>query len=324
MKKLTLFLIIPFFLLCSKKLPPKQCGEYRYTHFVNFPEVNRFAERCLYAYEPDSAIMARYGDTNRVFIKTLKKTDIKYFIVYEDIKNTQHITIRGTASFSNVKTDGKYKKTWNNKLSAYESDLIDTGKVLNSKLDVYVHRGFNAAANSVYNDIVKNNRLEKRYNTTVSGHSLGAASALLVYLNLLTDGVNLHGMLYTFGQPKVLAYDGVLKYRCIPCIRFINEDDMVPLVPPSKWALGLITSIPLWRHGLYRHLGDEVILLKDSNYVYLEYHDAERMSVTGFWRNLGKGRVSIHDHHMPSYMKNLRLKKEVITERDYKDREDFK
>ena len=324
MRKFLPLLIIPFLILCSRQLPPKQCGDYGYSHFVNFPEVDRYAERCFYAYEPDSVIMARYGDTNRVFIKTIIENDIKYFIVYEDIKNTQHITIRGTASFSNVKTDGKYKKEYNSKLSKHISSQIDTGKVKNKKLDIYVHRGFNAAANSVYNDIIKNKRLEKNYNTTVSGHSLGAATALLLYLNLLVDSVKMDGMLYTFGQPKALAYDGVLKYRCIPCMRFVNEDDMVPLVPPSKWALGLITSIPLWQHGLYRHLGDEVILLKDSNYVYLEYHDAERMSVTGFWNRLSKGEVSIQDHHMPSYLKNLRIKREVITEIDYKKKENYK
>jgi hypothetical protein len=239
------------------------------------------------------------------------------------MQNKQHITIRGTASYSNVKTDGKYKKVKNEKLSDHVSALIDTGKEMNKRLDVYVHKGFNAAANSVYKDIKDNNRLESRYLTTVSGHSLGAAAALLLYLNLMIDSVKLD-IIYTFGQPKALAYDGVLKYRCIPCIRFINEDDMVPLVPPSKFAFGIFTSIPLWRHGLYRHLGDEVILLKDSNYVYLEYHDAERTSVTSFWKNLGKGDVSIKDHHMPAYLKNLRVKKEVITEVDYKNRDDYK
>lgn len=322
MKKLLVLFIIPLF-LCSKRLPPKQCGEYGYSHFVNFPDVNRYAERCFYAYESDSIIRARYGDSNRVFIKKIKETDIKYYIVYEDINNKQHIIIRGTASFENVKTDGKYRKIRNKKLSKYISEIIDSGKVKNKKLDVYVHRGFNKAANSVYNDIIGNNRLERKYLTTVTGHSLGGAVALLVYLNLHTDSVKLD-MLYTFGQPKTLAHDGVLKYRCIPCIRFVNEDDLVPLVPPSKWGFGLITSIPLWRHGLYRHLGDEVILLNDSNYVYLEYHDAERMSVTGFWRQLGKREISIHDHHMPSYLNNLKIKRDVITERSYKEKNKYK
>lgn len=323
MKKLLICIFIIFCLFdCSRRFPPRQCGEYDYSHFVNFPEVDRYAERCFYAYEPDSVIMARYGDSNRVFIKTLKKTDIKYFIIYEDINNKQHIVIRGTASFSNVKTDGKYKKVKNKKLSHFISDLVDSGKVKNEKLNVYIHRGFNSSANALYKDIIENNRLEKGYLTTVTGHSLGGAAALLLYLNLYVDSLNL-GMLYTFGQPKALAYDGVLKYRCIPCIRFINEYDLVPLVPPSKFAFGLITSLPLWRHGLYRHLGDEVILLKDSNYVYLEYHDAERMSVTNFWKQLSRGEISINDHHMPAYLKNLRMKKDVITEVDYKKRHEY-
>lgn len=205
----------------------------------------------------------------------------------------------------------------------FDSDIIDQSVKKNKKLDTWVHRGFNKAGESVYNDIIENNLLEKRYLTTVQGHSLGGAAALIVYLLLYTDEVEL-GMLYTFGQPKVLVTDGVLKFRCIPCIRFVNEDDMVPCVPPSKFAFGLLTSIPLWRHGLYRHLGDEVIILKDSNYVYLEYHDAERLNVTAFWRRLGKQQLSIHDHHIPEYLKNLDIKKDVITERDYRKRRKYK
>ena len=316
--------LLPFLFVCSSQLlPPKQCGEAGYSHFVNFPEVERAAEMCHLAYEPDSVIRERYEQENRVYIKMIKETDIKYYIIYEDMRNRQHVVIRGTASFDNVKTDGKYKKVKNEKLTKFESDMIDQSVEKDEKLEIYVHRGFNKAGKSVYNDIMKNALLEKRYLTTVQGHSLGGAAALILYLCLYADSVNL-GMLYTFGQPKALTTDGVLKFRCIPCIRFVNENDMVPCVPPSKFALGLFTSIPLWRHGLYRHLGDEVILLKDSNYVYLEYHDAERLNVTSFWNRLGKGELSIHDHMMPQYLKNLEIKKSVITEQDFKDQDKYK
>lgn len=322
MKRLFI-LLIPFLFVCSSNLPPRQCGESGYSHVVNFPQVQRSAEMCAYAYKSNKKIQERYGKDNRLHIKTLKSTDIKYFIIYEDMMNRQHIVIRGTASFDNVKTDGKYKKVLNEKLSRYESNIVDKSVKKDKKLDIYVHRGFNKAGKSVYKDIMKNNLLEKNYETTVQGHSLGGAAALILYLNLYVDSVDL-GMLYTFGQPKALATDGVLKYRCIDCIRFVNENDMVPCVPPSRFAFGLITSIPLWQHGLYRHLGDEVILLKDSNYVYLEYHDAERLNVTSFWKRLGKGEISLHDHHMPQYLKNLETKKDVITERDFKSQDKYK
>ena len=300
----------------------KTCGDgANYSHFVNFPAVERAAERCMYAYESDSAILAKYSYGNRLFIKTLSNVEIKYFIIYDDMKNTQHIAIRGTDNFENVKTDARFKKVHNIKLSDYQSEVCDS-LVKNEKLDVWVHKGFNIAANAIYKDIVDNDRLEPRYITTVTGHSLGGAAALLVYLNLHVDGVKLD-IMYTFGQPKALTTDGVMKFRCIPYIRFVNEDDLVPLVPPSRLGFGLITSISLWRHGLYRHVGDEVILLKDSNYVYLEYHDAERLRVSSFWRSLGKRDVSLHDHHIPSYLKNLQIKKDVITERKYKDRKKY-
>ena len=53
------FLLVPFLLLvldCSPTLPPKQCGEGGYSHFVNFPEVERAAEMCALAYESDEEI----------------------------------------------------------------------------------------------------------------------------------------------------------------------------------------------------------------------------------------------------------------------------
>lgn len=300
---------------CNTNLPPKECGEHGYSHFVNFPQVERMAEMCMYAYASNDSIQEKYGLSGRVKITNIPSLEVKFFVYFDDMMNREFVVIRGTDNLENTKIDGKYRKRQNKKLTEYFDDSL----VLNKKLDVYVHRGFNETADSVYHRV--KNLLERRYTTFVTGHSLGGAAAALVYLNLYTDGKKM-GMLYTFGQPKCLTTDGVKKYRCVPCIRFINEKDVVPLVPPSRWALGLITSIPLWKHGLYRHLGDEVILLKDSNYVYLEYHDAERLKVSSFWRHLGRKEVSVKDHSIHRYLDNLQIKKEVITEVEYRNRKD--
>ncbi len=82
-----------------------------------------------------------------------------------------------------------------------------------------------------------------------------------------------------FGQPKVTDKAGVKVYDFLPLTRVVDENDVVPLVPP----ITLFNSI----HGIYEHLGDEVILLRDEYYVYLEKHDAARKSVGSFWENLG-------------------------------------
>lgn len=322
--KRIIIIAVCLLMACSYRLPPRECGEYGYSHFVNFPEVQRAIEMCDYTYKSDEEIKEKYDHGTRVFIEYLKDIDVRYFIVYDDMLKRQYVVIRGTATLDNAKTDGKYRKTLNKRLTGFMPRLAQDSLVKNERLKIYAHRGFNKAGQTIYRDITGNDRLAKGYETAVYGHSLGGAAALIVYLNLYVDDDVKLGMLYTFGQPKVLAHDGVLKYRCVPCIRFVNEDDIVPLVPPTKFGLGLITSLPLWRHGPYRHLGDEVILLKDSNYVYLEYHDAERINTASFWRKLGRREVSVHDHHTPQYLANLEIKKDVITEREYRERRHYK
>lgn len=303
--KIYLVALLLLFVGCSSNIPKKECeeGALGYSHIFNPLEVERAAIRCNYAYMIDDSIKDYYMPTN-VFIKTIKETDIKYFIYYDHLLSRQHITIRGTASLKNAMTDGQYRK------------------VYNEKLGIWVHKGFNEAAMSVYKDIVNSNRLEKKYLTTITGHSLGGAVAGIVYLMLYEDGLNL-GMTYTFGQPMFTNKKGLRKYRCVNLLRFVNEKDMVPHVPPTHYALGLLASIALWRHGTYRHIGDEVLLLKDSNYVYLEYHYAEGVKINSFWRNVLRKEVSLEDHHMPAYLKSLKNKNNVITEQKFKNRNKY-
>ncbi|MFD5320421.1 lipase family protein [Streptomyces sp. NPDC127098] len=103
----------------------------------------------------------------------------------------------------------------------------------------YVHYGFGEALDSVWPD-VRNAVAELRDNgQTVwfTGHSLGGALAMLagarMYLEdprLLADGV------YTYGQPRACdltladAYNQGFGQRTY---RFVNNNDIVPQVPPE-------------------------------------------------------------------------------------------
>jgi len=303
MKRVLFLLLLALTLNCTSISLTTKCDEggLGYSHMVNFNEVDRYAERCLYSYASNDSIKERYQN---VYIKTLKETDIKYFIDTDDMFKTQWITIRGTANFKNFIEDMQYRK------------------VFNEKLGIWVHKGFNESGMGVYNDIIKNKLIEPGYTIKVNGHSLGGGASLILYLSLLSDSANL-GMLYTFGQPMITNKEGLNKYRCINLLRFVNEDDLVPHVPPTDFAIGPISTMVLRRRGRYRHVGDQCLLLKDSNYVYLEYTQAERKKISSFWRSLHRGDLSLADHKMPMYIKHIRGKKDVITERKWKDRNKY-
>lgn len=103
-----------------------------------------------------------------------------------------------------------------------------------------VHRGFDAALDSVWNQIVQTLVKVHQYGQPlwITGHSLGGALAVLAAARLVLDidthiYKSVHG-LYTFGQPRVgdrafiKTLDDELKPRYF---RFVNNNDIVPRVP---------------------------------------------------------------------------------------------
>jgi len=118
---------------------------------------------------------------------------------------------------------------------------------------------------------------------------------------------------FNFGQPKVTNKEGVQRYGFLPLTRVVNENDVVPLVPPVT----LLSAL----HGTYQHMGDEVILLKGENYVYLEQHHAEEHSVEGFWENIDH--ESVTEHFIANYLINIKSKLEKSVQIPYAQREQY-
>lgn len=116
---------------------------------------------------------------------------------------------------------------------------IDTPPVPGPASRGFVHYGFHQALQSVYPQI-RDTILELRdhgQSIWFTGHSLGAALAMLagarLYFEepqLLADGV------YTFGQPRTCerllagAHNKAFQDRCY---RFVNNNDIVPQLPPE-------------------------------------------------------------------------------------------
>ena len=103
-----------------------------------------------------------------------------------------------------------------------------------------VHRGFYDYSMKVYDeilDIVQKNR-KNNENVYVVGHSLGGAMAVLIAEALTNDGIPVKE-LRTYGQPRV--GNRLFRQHLEGCdigayIRYVNNNDIVPSVPPT-WLL---------------------------------------------------------------------------------------
>jgi triacylglycerol lipase len=140
----------------------------------------------------------------------------------------------------------------------------------------------------------------------VTGHSYGGAAAVIVLMLLKEDGLRL-GQAMTFGQPKVTNRDGVRKYRSLPLLRFINDKDPVPLLPPFELFAVL-------DEGPFQHIGPEVVLEEGRNYRFYPEHQVELSSVLSFWDNLKNLSIQdVPDHFMSRYL--TRIKQQVTVKR---------
>lgn len=257
---------------------------------IDFESVKWYATRAKAAYKTEQEIRRAFPDTVRV--ATVANTDVQYFLERHPKSGLQVVTVRGTDNLKNVAEDAEY---------------IPSN---NPKLGIYVHRGFDTDAIKIYADLLPH--LDKSHEVRVTGHSLGAAISTLLMMYLHEDGFQM-GPSINFGQPKVTNKKGVQRYDFLPLLRVVDENDVVPLVPP----ITLLDSL----HGIYEHLGEEVILLKGEHYVYLPRHDATRRSVGDFWDQLGD--ESITEHFMDNYLRHINDKLVGAIQVSYDSREHY-
>ncbi|MFT4888631.1 MAG: putative lipase [Pseudohongiellaceae bacterium] len=241
----------------------------------DFNEINWYAGRANSAYQCASEIQKKYPNT--VHVSSLETIDVQYFLETFSSEKVQVVSVRGTANLKNVEEDAEYLQS------------------KNPNLDIYVHKGFDRDAAIVYEDLKPH--LLTDHQIKLTGHSLGAAISTILMMYLYEEGFSIARSI-NFGQPKVTNSHGVKKYSFLPLTRVADNNDLVPMVPP----ITLFDSI----HGCYEHLGDEVILLTEKDYVYLAQHDATRKSIGEFWRRLGY--ESVEDHFMENYLQRIGLK----------------
>lgn len=108
-----------------------------------------------------------------------------------------------------------------------------------------VHRGFSDGVNDISQDLAEFDKIAKNVKYVwVTGHSLGGALAVLATARLKMNGIR--ASLYTYGQPK-MCFSGFAERFAIELsgryVRFVNQDDVVPRVPPFYGHFGRLKRI---------------------------------------------------------------------------------
>tara|TARA_Y100000589_G_scaffold38509_2_gene32267 strand:- start:9642 stop:10796 length:1155 start_codon:yes stop_codon:yes gene_type:complete len=186
-----------------------------------------YANYCVLVGKSDQEILDKFPKAS---IYETEKTKVKFFVVRDDVNETQTIVIRGSANLTNWIVDFKF---W---------------KIKDAWLDIRVHKGFYEATREVFWDSVFD--LNPTYRTTITGHSLGGAIAII--LGMYLDGFgHPETDVITFGQPRITNKNGATKYKEFPFQRVVITADLIPHLPPG--FLG------------YRHFGNKWYLkIKDS------------------------------------------------------------
>ena len=248
---------------------------------LDFAQALQYAQQALLAYEQEATIQQRDAAGVRITISPPLSSGIRAYVEQDDAKRVQWIVVRGTSNLVNMRLD------------------VDYNKVVDSRLQIPLHKGFADSALQVYG--FAKPLLKTDYETRITGHSLGGAAAVIVLMLLKEDGFKL-GQAITFGQPKVTNREGARKYRTLPLLRFVNDKDPVPLLPPFE-------VFAVLDEGPFQHVGPEVVLENGPNYRYYSDHQAERLSVLSFWNNLKN--LSIQDlpeHFMSRYLTLIQQK----------------
>ncbi|MEE2925496.1 MAG: lipase family protein, partial [bacterium] len=179
----------------------------------------KYAKYCDLVGENDQKILEKFPKAS---IYVTEKTKVKFFVVRDDANETQTIVIRGSANLTNWIVDFKF---W---------------KIKDAWIDIRVHKGFYEATREVFWDSVFD--LNPTYKTTITGHSLGGAIAIMLGMYLDSFG-HPDTDVITFGQPRITNKSGATKYKEFPFQRVVIAMDLIPHLPPG--FLG------------YRHFGNK-------------------------------------------------------------------
>lgn len=262
--------VVPF------KKPPIQTGP-TVEPKIDFKELAEYALASSNAYETLETIEKAYGKDN-IVVRDLPNSEGRYIIYFDHKNKTQTLAVRGTANKANALVD------------------IDSIKIFDPHLKIFIHRGFLKASNDLYADALP--FLQKDYKTRLTGHSLGGAMACILMMKMIHDGYPIEQVI-TFGQPKVTNEQGGRDFATAPYFRIIDDGDIVAQVPPSNLVYDL--------SGTYEHFGPEIKIFLDKKYTYSPYHIPLDYITNNNWKALAISNAT--DHFIKTYIDRIALQK---------------
>jgi triacylglycerol lipase len=241
------------------------------------------------SYKGGSEIIGKYPG-KKAWVATPGDTNVQYVLIQNDERKIQAIAVRGTVDDTNWDLD------------------MDTRGVKDQKAGILMHHGFRKAAEVIYRDLQP--RLKPDYQTYLTGHSLGGAVAAILGTYLVDDKFKVAAII-TFGQPKFTNVAGALAYRDLPLLRVINQNDAVATLPDETKDGG----------QQFAHVGAVINLLSGPYYVYADADQSREFSVGTLGRFVTQ--ISVPDHYMRWYLKNLQGKQNGAIAVSFADRDKY-
>ena len=162
----------------------------------------------------------------------------------------------------------------------------------------HVHRGFKKEVDDLWPQL-EAAIMEDRRELWFTGHSLGGAMAYICAGRCLLSHIqNEPREVHTFGSPRI-GNKRYVNYTKIPHYRWVNNNDLVPTVPPVWFG--------------YRHTGQEMYIDNMGQVKMLKGWRRRKDKLRGFLRGLLKFRIDqFSDHLMPFYIDAIdrQIKKE--------------
>ena len=207
--------------------------------------------------------------------------------IYDGKTNTVYISLRGS-----------------NNLVNWLLNLTVTPETFASDPTIKVHSGFNHFLKSVLASRMQNSsltlqewleqiELAHKPSYVLTGHSLGAAGALLLSAKLIDNKIPANRVkLITYGQPAVGYWGFVSKYQplitnYIRVVNIGNPDKIFGYFSPSSVGDPVVSSINVFN---YQHFGTALVIAIDKNHGIDE-------SLPPSLPDSFKYQISIHDRY---------------------------